>query len=216
MKKYLTSALIASLFGIANANATEIKSFVGANLGITSAAWTDAAKHMYEEAFDFPTSFLGLGFDGGVKFTKDKMYNCGLTLAYDYISDSKAELTTYYKPYISSVKFGFSIVSATFDSYLRISGTEENREDIVIGFGLAGIKERAYLLPTVVGELNGLEKTEENDTGGAFVFKVGYNSKIDDRWGWNITGRWFVQGGNSDEKDFDFLFNLNIGLRYSF
>ena len=109
-----------------------------------------------------------------------------------------------------------SVVSATFDNYLRISGTEQNREDIVISLGLASIKEKAYMLPTSLGFANGVEKVDGSDTGGAFVFKIGYNSKIDDRWGWNISGRWFVQGGSADEKDFDFLFNLSVGVNYMF
>ena len=216
MKKFLTSAIIASLFGITNANATEIKPFIGANLGITSAAWTDVLERMSERLWELPKTFWGFGIDAGVKFAKDKMYNCGLTLAYDYINDSKAKINSDVKPLISSVKFGFSVVSATFDNYLRISGTEQNREDIVISLGLASIKEKAYMLPTSLGFANGVEKVDGSDTGGAFVFKIGYNSKIDDRWGWNISGRWFVQGGSADEKDFDFLFNLSVGVNYMF
>ncbi len=216
MKKYLTSALIASLFGIANANATDVKPFFGANFALTGVVWTESTKDATEDVFDLPTSFWGFGFDFGARFTNDNMYNCGLTLAYDYVLDSKANIKSIAKPYILSVETGFSAFSLTFDNYLRVSEKDEKRSDIVLGIGMASVKERAYLLPTAAGELNGIEKTDEHDTGGAFVFKVGYNSKINDNVDWGITGRWFITYGDSNEKDVETMFNLSFGLRYTF
>ncbi len=216
MKKYLTSALIASLFGIANANATDVKPFVGANFALTGVVWTESTKDASANVWELPTSFWGLGFDFGARFTNDNMYNCGLTLAYDYIFDSSARISSIAKPYILSVETGFSAFSLTFDNYLRVSEKDEKRSDIVLGIGMASVKERLYLLPTSVGTLNGIEKIDDYDTGGAFIFKVGYNSKINDNMDWGITGRWFITYGNSNEKDVETMFNLSFGLRYSF
>ena len=218
MKKNLliTGACVASLFDVSCFGATTIKPYVGANVAITGVAWTNELKDMTEDLFELPTSFWGMGFDFGARFANDNIYNCGLTLAYDYVFDSKARITSYAKPYISSVKTGFSAFGLTFDNYLRVSEKDEKRGDIVLGLGLANIKERIYLLPTAAGIANGLEKTDARDNGGAFILKIGYNSKIDDNWDWNITGRWFITSGDSDEKDFDAMFILSFGARYVF
>ena len=217
MKKYLTlGACAASLFVNNCLGATEIKPFIGANFALTGAVWTESTKDATEDLFDLPTSFWGFGFDVGARFANNNMYNCGLTLAYDYVLDSKADIKSSAKPYLLSVETGFSAFSFTFDNYLRVSEKDEKRSDVVLGIGIANVKERAYLLPTLAGEAIGIEKTEEHDTGGAFVFKIGYNSKINENTDWSVMGRWFITSGDSNEKDIETMFNLSFGLRYSF
>ena len=216
MKKFLTGAFILSLVGIGGANATEVKPFVGANLGISGISWTDYAEEVMEPLGSLPTSFLSLGIDAGIRLKNDKMYNFGVTFAYDYMADSKADLNSDVKDYVSTMKFVFSTFGATLDNYFRISDEGDDRSDIVVGLGFGGVRERVYLKPTATGLANGLQKVDDYDTGGAFILKLAFNMKINDKWDWNITGRWFIQGGSSDEKDFDSLFNLTVGARYVF
>ena len=216
MKKLLLSVFIVSLFGTSFANATEVKFLVGGNIGVSGISWTDGAKEVMEPLGELPTSFLNLGVDAGIRLKNDNMYNFGVTFAYDYIADSKADLNSDAKVYVGAMKAGFSTFGVTLDNYFRISDKGEERSDFIVGLGFAGVRERIYMRPTATGIANGVEKVDDYDTGGTFVLKLAFNAKINEKWDWNITGRWFLTSGDSDEKDFNSLFNLTVGAKYMF
>lgn len=217
MKKYLTLGVCAASLFVNNClGATEVKPFIGANISITAVAWTDELKETSKDIWELPTSFWGIGMNTGLRFLNDNMYNFGVTLSYDYNGDSKAKITSDAEPYLSSVRAGFSMLTAMFDNYLRVSDKDEKRLDLILGLGLSSVRERTYILPTKEAMLNGMEKIDDYDIGGAVVFKLGVGGKVNESWNWGVTGRLFVTSGNSNEGDLDSLFNLGFDVKYIF
>lgn len=213
MKKLLTFGLCS--FVLTPCFATEIKPFIGANLALSTISWTNEAIKAGADLWDLPISTFGMGVDGGVKFANDTIYNCGITLAYDYTFDTKATIHSNAKPYIQSLTFGLSSFSATFDNYIRISGEEEHRQDIVLGLGIASMTERVKLTPTSFGIYEGLTPINETGSGGATVLKIGYNENFG-KFDIYTNLRFFFPGDNEDEKDIQTILQFNFGARYIF
>lgn len=212
MKRFLFA--IGCLFVLSGQSlAYELNLFVGANVGVTGLVMGDDLRSTEKDGiWDVQSSYFGMGADFGVRFLTYNVYNAGITAAYDYMFDAKTEINSNYKPYISYSKIGFSTISAVFDNYIRIDGRYENRQDIVIGLGVANITERLYIAPTSLGvTAGGLRPVDEKDDGLAAVFKLAYNVKIGNHEGY-ISARYFYAA----EKDVEGLFNMNIGIRYIF
>ena len=198
-----------------SANAIDIKPFVGGNLAINGVAYSDDTEDAMDYAgIDLPDAFFGLGFEAGVKFATDNLYNAAITFAYDYAFNSDADIDRATKDYISSLETGVSAYSFTFDNYLRVSGDAKHRQDIVLGVGLGNATERVKMNTTLLGQTNGLYDIDDDDDGTVVVLKVGYNYKISDHADWYINGRWFIPT-NSD-SDVDALFNASAGVRILF
>jgi len=199
-----------------SANAIDIKPFVGGNLAINGVAYSDDTEEVTDDlGIDLPDAFFGLGFEAGVKFATDNLYNAAITFAYDYAFSADADIDSYAEDYVSSSEIGFSALSVTFDNYLRVSGNAKHRQDIVLGVGLANATERAKIDFTPLAKTTyGLSDMEGDDDGTALVLKVGYNYQISDQADWYLNGRWFIPT-NSD-SDVDALFNASAGIRLVF
>ena len=101
------------------------------------------------------------------------MYIPALTVAYDYMFNSEADIDAVTKPNISSFDVGFSAISATFDNYLRVSGNSRHRQDIIFGIGLGSATERVTMKTTSLGKANGYADIDEDENGTVFISKVG-------------------------------------------
>ena len=214
MKKSMIIGMV-SLLAINNANALEVRPFIGGNLAINGVVWDDTLRSgLKEDIGVLPAIFAGAGIEGGVRFATDNIYNAGITLAGDYLFESEVDLNEDMEDYISSIDTSFAIASVTFDNYLRVSGTKEHRRDIVLGFGVANITEWIHLDPTRYGKNSGLEEERGHDNGSAIVLKIGYNHQIAKKLDWYVNGRAFI--APSKESDFDAMFNASVGLRFVF
>lgn len=210
-KTFVTVPFFAAALMGFSANAVDIKPFIGGNLSINGVAYSDDCKDATDSiGVDLPTSFWGIGAEAGVKFEMERIYNAALVFSYDYAFNKEAEMNTGISDYVSA-KIGFSALSMTFDNYLRVSGNDDHRQDIILGIGMARATERVDIKFT---SYMGLDDINEKDDGNAVVFKIGYNYKITNHVDWYLNGRWFVPT-NSD-SDIGALFNANAGIRFLF
>ena len=213
MKKILFPVVCAMC--ISPALAVNVKPFIGANLGITGVAYDE---DIYDEnsdaGIDMPEAFLGTGIEAGIIFQTPRIYNAGITVAYDYAFDTEADLDYYAEDAIDYWKQGFSAVSATFDNYLRVSGDAKHRQDIVLGIGLGRANSRFHMRTTPYGRTLGLEDIKDNDDDDTIVvFKIGYNYRVSSHFDWYLNGRWFMP---SDDDVIKALFNASAGVRFVF
>ena len=207
MKKYLLPVMCLAMLP-AQSFATELKLFVGGNVGMSGIVLSSEIKDDARGVMDIPETFFGLGGEFGLMFIQPAMYNYGVTLAYDHMFSASADINPDYKTAISSVKIGFSAISATFDNYLRVVQNRDRRDDIVLGVGIANIHETFKSTSTV------LPKTESDD-GFAIVFKAGYDIRVGNHQGY-INARYFLPVDGDNDRDIDGLYNINAGLRYLF
>ena len=214
MKKIIVIGAV-SILAVNSAMSMEVRPFIGGNLSISGVVWDDTLRSEIKEDIGvLPAIFAGAGIEGGVRFATDNIYNAGITLAGDYLFESEVDLNEDMEDYINSLDTSFAIASATFDNYLRVSGTKEHRRDIVLGFGVANITEWVHLDPTQYGKNSGLEEERWHDNGTAIVLKIGYNHQIAKKLDWYVNGRAFI--APSKESDFDAMFNASVGLRFVF
>ena len=205
MKKILTACSCAALALTSFPSySMDVKPFFGINLAANGVSYSDDLNDYADDLdIELPTGFLGAGAEAGIKFATQNVWNGGITLAYDYVFDSEADTDD--NPYIYSMNIGFSAISATFDNYIRVSGNTLQRQDIVLGLGVARATERVKIIA--------LNDVKEEDDATTLVLKVGYNHQFSDNVEWYLNGRWFIPSSDSEVKA---LFNANIGLRFTF
>ena len=215
MKKIITVGLgILSILIFSNANAVEIKPFIGANISLNNVVWSSEIYGFRNDGLYMPEYFFGLGAEAGAVLKTDGIYNPGLTLAYDYIFNSSADIKYPASEVFSSVETGFSSISGTFDNYIRYSGDDPHRADLVLGIGLANITERVEIRYTSYGKNLGLNDNKGTDDGTFVVLKLGTNFQVSDKIGFYVNGRIFVP--TAKNSDVGTLGNLSWGLRFVF
>ena len=130
----ILSSTAAILVSVAGASALEYRPFVGATMGLQGGIYSDSAKDLERSMhMDLPTDFFMFGIESGVRFGEyNKIYNGGLTLSATKTTYSKAQ-DKYTEARFASLDL-FNI-SATYDSYIRISGDKDSRIDLVLGAG---------------------------------------------------------------------------------
>lgn len=210
MKKTLLFAL-ATMVSVNSAIAVENKSkfnwFAGGSAAISNITWDDDVVDFLDPIEISETNF-SLGAEIGGKFGDyNNIYNFGLTINYDYLFDSNANIPAPYSSVILKITTGFSALSASFDNYIRIDSTNNKRSDLVFGLGFARITERVFIKDTS-------DYYSDDDSGGAMVLKLGINSELTNYLDWNINLRAFIPT-NSD-SDVDLLTNISVGLKFKF
>lgn len=132
--KTLLMGMSALLVSVAGANAMEYKPFVGATMGIQGNGYDDK----YDTSdIDLPHDFISFGLETGVRFgAYNQIYNGGFTLSADTSSIEKIENeftdTTF-------AKVDTTILAATYDNYVRVSGDKAKRIDLVLGGGIGAM-----------------------------------------------------------------------------
>ena len=134
MKSNILLTSMAALLVTTTANATTIKPFVGATLGIQGAVYSDDAKDKSRaEHFDLPEDFIAFGLEGGMRFGEyNKIYNGGVTLAAKISTRGKVE-DKFSDATLTRVNY--SEIYGTYDNYIRLSGDKMKRIDLVLGIG---------------------------------------------------------------------------------
>lgn len=217
MKKCLILCLGSVISAGAFADAKTLEVFVGGNFAWNTAEWNKYAKDAVEYGLGtkLPTVFLGAGAQIGVKWAPDRIYNTGVSFSYDYMLDSVGEIHSYAKPYVSKLSTGFSVYGLNWDNYIRVSNAENKRSDIVLGLGFGRMTERIHFVPTADGRYYyDFENADVSDWGSSIIIKLGVLSQLTNRWSWFANGRYFLPP--QDKGDLEALFNLSLGLNYTF
>ncbi|MBR5904543.1 MAG: outer membrane beta-barrel protein [Alphaproteobacteria bacterium] len=131
--KFLLTGLAVLSATTISANATTIKPFVGATMGIQEAFYSDDAKDFERAAhIDLPTDFFTFGLEAGARFGEhSQIYNYGFSLNVDKTTYS--EIRNKFSDN-TSAKVDTISYSATFDNYIRLK--EHKHIDLVLGVGL--------------------------------------------------------------------------------
>ena len=193
-----------------------IKVFLGANVAMTMPVWSDDVNDIMDQInTELPGLNLGLGAEAGIKFgAADKIYNFGVSVAYDYMFDSAAEIDYPYDQLIYEISNGFSAISVFFDNYIRFADNAGKRSDLVLGIGYTNGTERMQMTPEQLGYAYGLNTIDVDDTGSFVGLKIGYLQQITSNLDFSAMLRVLIPTGNGG--DVDSIFNLSAGIRYNF
>ena len=202
--------------GTAPASELPIKVFVGANLAMTMPVWSNDVNDVMDQiSTELPGLNLGLGAEAGIKFgAADKIYNFGVSVAYDYMFDSAADIGYPYDQLVSEISTGFSAISIYFDNYIRFADNAGKRSDLVLGIGYTNGTERMQMTPEQLGYAYGLNTIDVDDTGSFVGLKIGYLQQITSNLDFSAMLRVLIPTGNGG--DVDSIFNLSAGIRYNF
>ena len=131
--KFLLTGLAILSATTFSANATTIKPFIGATMGVQTIAYSDDAKDMeHDQHIDLPTGFFAFGLEAGARFGEyNKIYNYGFSLNVDKSTYSKVTHKFTDKKIADLDTFA---LSSTFDNYIRLK--QDKRIDLVLGAGL--------------------------------------------------------------------------------
>jgi len=131
--KFLLTGLTILSATTISANATTVKPFVGATMGIQEAFYSDDAKDFERAAhIDLPTDFFAFGLEAGARFGEyNKIYNYGFSVNFDKTTYS--EVNKKFSA-VTSAKVDSTALSGTFDNYIRLK--QDKRIDLVLGLGL--------------------------------------------------------------------------------
>ena len=164
---------------------------------------------------ELPGLNLGLGAEAGIKFgAADKIYNFGVSVAYDYLFDSAADIGYPYDQLVSEISTGFSTISIYFDNYIRFADNAGKRSDLVLGVGYTNGTERIRMTATQLGYEYGLDTTDGDDTGSFIGLKIGYLQQITSNVDFSAMLRMFIP--TVSESDIGSIFNISAGIRYNF
>ena len=204
MKKLTSFGLgIVSILAVESANASDIKLFVGGNIALNSASWDEKVDKTFSNMnLSLPDDFFGLGAEAGVRLKTNGIYNPGVTLAYDYAFDSASDIKYPANNIFSSLDVGFSAISATFDNYIRLNKSMENRVDLVVGVGAASIETNINLL--------GLGLSMDCH---AAVLKAGLELQLTDVISMTLGTRMYMPVAS---QYFDTSYALKGGFKFSF
>ena len=193
-----------------------IKVFLGANVAITMPVWSDDVNDIMDQInTELPELNLGLGAEAGIKFgAADKIYNFGVSVAYDYMFDSAADIGYPYDQLVSEISTGFSAISIYFDNYIRFADNAGKRSDLVLGVGYTNGTERIRTAATQLGYEYGLDTTDGDDTGSFIGLKIGYLQQITSNVDFSAMLRMFIP--TVSESDIGSIFNISAGIRYNF
>jgi hypothetical protein len=120
------------------ANATTIRSFAGATMGLQGAYYNSK---LDSSNIDSPKDSITFGLEAGARFGEyNKIYNYGFSVNYDNSSSEKIKQKF---SDATMAKINTNVFSATFDNYMRLSGDKMKRIDLVLGAGLGMMEYNA-------------------------------------------------------------------------
>lgn len=136
-KIFLTSiaTVLATVMG---ANATTIRPFAGATMGLQGAYYNSK---LDSSNIDSPKDSITFGLEAGARFGEyNEIYNYGFSVNYD--NSSREKIKEKWTD-VTVAKINTNVFSATFDNYLRLSGDKMKRIDLVLGAGLGMMEYNA-------------------------------------------------------------------------
>ena len=220
MKKlFLTTGLLSVLTMPAMA---ETKLFLGANVGFAGPVFSDDVDDSIDD--DIFKSDSGTGTMSGVfglRFGEhSSVYNGGVsaTLSYmpqvGHITDGpncvlEDSYGNFYRVDMDG-KIDLTTLYFTYDNYIRLSGDEGRRFDLVISLGLG----HSWVKESVT--ISGYGRETMSDNGAAGVLKFGFAGETTiDGLGWNMSLN-FIGLNADDDFDLQGAYGIDFGLRYTF
>lgn len=206
MKKLLIPGLCAFCISPAIADDIIVNPYIGAGLNVNFASYSSDMEYAMDYfGVDLPTSYFGLGVEGGIKIGyKKNVWNGGLSIAYDYIFDSSAVIEN---PYIEDVGVGFSAWNIGFDNYIRIAKEDDKRTDLIVGIGVGQATERISI------EAPGVLSLDDSSDSTVVVLKFGTNIPLSETVDWSTTIRAFIP---SKDYDVSSVISVQTGIKLNF
>lgn len=129
--KIFLTGIATVLATVMGANATTIRPFAGATMGLQGAYYNSK---LDSSNIDSPKDSITFGLEAGARFGEyNKIYNYGFSVNYD--NSSREKIKEKFSD-VTLAKINTNVFSATFDNYMRLSGDKMKRIDLVLGAGL--------------------------------------------------------------------------------
>ena len=208
------------------------KVFFGVNAGMTGFNYDQAFNFITETvlplandvALKFPKYDTTIGMEGGMRFGKYKsVWNGGFTISADKTLGKKPNIIApakFWNPdttgwsameitkhkllteTVSSLKANVNILAATFDNYIRLNKSVENRLDFVVGVGVADVETDVNLYGLGVSL-----------SSHAAVFKAGLELELTDNISMTMGTRMYTPVAG---QYYDSFYSFKGGLKFLF
>ena len=216
MKSNILFTSLAALTVMSGANAAQyrpvkmsygaqLRPFVGITLGMQTIDWDSQVKSDSKTlGVTLPEDFLVFGVEGGFRFGNyHEIYNGGLTLNFDMTIPDDVETTI---SHIKIAEISTYSISGTYDNYIRLSGDQSRRIDLVLGAGIGAINERTSWDHVGTETTFGGTPADENDWAGMFVLKAGIDFEVTKYIILSAQTRAFIPVKSQYDLDTNFIF----------
>ncbi len=228
MKKIVLTSIGALMLTALSAGAAETtcskgdcsnyKIFFGINAGMLGVNYDGALKTLIDnlpsmmgggdvKSLKLPEKDTVIGMEGGMRFGKYKnVWNGGFTISAEKTLGKKIEAVvdtaSITGKLIANTKLSVNAISATFDNYIRLNKSLENRLDLVVGVGIAEV-ETNVKLADVGMSLN----------SHAAVLKAGLELELTDNISMTLGSRMYMPVAG---QYYGSIYNVKAGFKFLF
>lgn len=210
MKKIV---MMTSMFAVLGTSAiAETRWFVGGDLGYASPVMSDTLEDLVDEDFlKENNGSVSVSLMGGMRFGDvDKVYNGGVSVKLSYMPDIISVKDGGELPYYLDGELDFTTLYVSYDNYVRLSGDEKYRTDLVasIGLGYGWIEETVHV--------DGYVPVSLDDDGMLVSFRLGVEKEtvvegLSLQAGFNV-----IALNADDDADLQGSFGFDFGVKYTF
>ncbi len=164
----------------------------------------------------FPDTDTVFGMEGGMRFGNYKgVWNGGFTIAAEKTMGKKADVQApdwfwdgtggvpkVFPVIAKNLKTNVNTVSATFDNYIRLNKSLENRLDLVVGVGLASVETNMKLADVGVSLMS-----------HAAVLKAGFELELTENISMTVVGRMYRPIA---DQYYSSTYNATAGFKFLF
>lgn len=210
MKKIV---MMTSMFAVLGTSAiAETRWFVGGDLGYASPVMSDTLEDLVDEDFlKENNGSVSVSLIGGMRFGDvDKVYNGGVSVKLSYMPDIISVKDGSELPYYLDGELDFTTLYVSYDNYVRLSGDEKYRTDLVasIGLGYGWIEETVHV--------DGYVPVSLDDDGMLVSFRLGVEKEtvvegLSLQAGFNV-----IALNADDDADLQGSFGFDFGVKYTF
>lgn len=210
MKKIV---MMTSMFAVLGTSAiAETRWFVGGDLGYESPVMSDTLEDLVDEDFlKENNGSVSVSLIGGMRFGDvDKVYNGGVSVKLSYMPDIISVKDGSELPYYLDGELDFTTLYVSYDNYVRLSGDEKYRTDLVasIGLGYGWIEETVHV--------DGYVPVSLDDDGMLVSFRLGVEKEtvvegLSLQAGFNV-----IALNADDDADLQGSFGFDFGVKYTF
>jgi opacity protein-like surface antigen len=224
MKSKILLTSLAAALAVSGANAAQyrpikmsygpqIRPFVGANIGMQR---IDYSNQLKKDAallnIDIPKDFVNFGIEGGFRFGNyHEIYNGGVTFNFDITLSDDVETNL---SHIKLAEMRTMEISGTYDNYIRLSGDNHKRIDLVLGAGVGGLDEVTKWDHVGTEAAFGDKPANEHDWAFNAVLKLGFDFEMTKNVTLSAHTRMFVPF----KSQYDYNYNMIFGgsVKYLF
>ncbi len=210
MKKIV---MMTSMFAVLGTSAiAETRWFVGGDSGYASPVMSDTLEDLVDEDFlKENNGSVSVSLIGGMRFGDvDKVYNGGVSVKLSYMPDIISVKDGSELPYYLDGELDFTTLYVSYDNYVRLSGDEKYRTDLVasIGLGYGWIEETVHV--------DGYVPVSLDDDGMLVSFRLGVEKEtvvegLSLQAGFNV-----IALNADDDADLQGSFGFDFGVKYTF